>query len=213
MTKTTPNNISTPIPLSPDMICCVNFQGVEVNAYRHHLFRWIPHFKEMGNGQVRFVSCADRGSTPPLIMVSSFAWPPTDGNEHPGTSEVVITAPVTFLTRMHVHQSRFGENLWTLGTARKTVGYLAKEEGYDKLSRTITFNDVIKVLDVSSSGTYTETAGGGGEDEPAIGIVFSTAYPTLLERHGPPLSMDMDDARGRMAVSMSDGTLAIIEFV
>ena len=53
-----------------------------------------------------------------------------------------------------------------------------------------------------------------GEDEASpMGERFWTPYIQWLESHGPPLSLDMDDARGRIVILMSDGTLAVIEFV
>jgi len=48
------------------------------------------------------------------------------------------------------------------------------------------------------------------EVEIPMGELLWTSYPQWLEKHG---SLDMDDTRGRMVISMVDGTLAVIEFV
>ena len=50
MVKTIPDVVPTFIPLSPNTMYRVNFQGKGVQFYRNCYLRWRPHFQEVGNG-------------------------------------------------------------------------------------------------------------------------------------------------------------------
>lgn len=78
---------------------------------------------------------------------------------------------------------------------------------------TVGYLRMIALLDMKGGTTPGEsTKDGEGESSP-MGEFLYTPYPQWLEKHGSPLCLDMDDAHGRMVISMSDGTLAVIEFV
>jgi hypothetical protein len=52
-----------------------------------------------------------------------------------------------------------------------------------------------------------------GDHDGAIGVYFTTEFPSCFRKHGGVLSMDMDDSNGRLIMSMEDGALAVMEFV
>ena len=45
------------------------------------------------------------------------------------------------------------------------------------------------------------------------GRIGSTLLPQWIMEYGLPLSIDMDDARGRLVCSLPGGALAVVEFV
>jgi len=213
MEKTIPEVIPTLIPLSPNTIYRVGFHGEGVQLYRNRSLKWRPHFQEVGNGQIRFFGRTEPSYYTLLVMVSTMAWPPTHGPQ-PDTGNVTALAPA-FFTQVNINRSRFREELWTSGTAKKTIGILATNVVRSSSSSGSEYQRVIKLLDIrggASPGESTKEGEGEGESSP-MGELFWTSYPQWLEKHGLPLSLDMDDARGRMGISMSDGTLAVIEFV
>jgi len=210
MVKPIPNIVSTCIPLSPNTTYRVEFQGEGVQLYRNLSLQWRPHFQEVANGQLRFFSRTRSGSVPPLVMVSTLAWPPTH-RPQAGDRNVIVKARATFFTQVNTNMSRFFQALCTFGTAKKTIGILASDIARDPVT-TRGYQQVIKLLDISGDPHGETTMGGGGKETP-MGEVFWAPYPKWLEKHGSPVSLDMDDARGRMVISMSDGTLAVIEFV
>lgn len=216
MVKTIPNVIPTPIPLSPSMICRVDFQGKDVELYRGLPLQWRPHFQEVANGQIRFFGRTKAGSILPLVMVSTLPWPPTPTHgpqTQTGDRKVIVTARATFFTHVNINRSRFRQELWTLGTARKTIGILATDAVGDRMTFPRKYQNVIKLFDIKSRDTHGETTMDKEGKETPMGELFSTPYPQRLEKYGLPVSLDMDDACGRMVISMSSGGLAVIEFV
>lgn len=212
MVRTIPNVIPTIIPLSPNTTCRVDFQGEDVELYRHLPLEWRPHFQEVANGQIRFFGRTKSTSIIPLVMVSTLAWPPTHGSQA-SDQKVTVKARATFFTQVNITRSRFGEELWTLGTAKKTIGILAIDLVRDRIATPREYQRVIKLFDIKTGGTHGEITMDGEGKASSMGELFCTSIPQWLAEHGQPLSLDMDDARGRMVLSMSDGTLAVIEFV
>ncbi len=212
MVKTIPNVIPTIIPLSPNTTYRVNFQGNDVELYRNHPLEWRPHFQEVANGQIRFFGRTKSNSIFPLVMVSTLAWPPTHGSQA-SNQTVTVKARATFFTQVNIKRSRFGQELWTLGTAKKTIGVLAINVVSEPISFSRGYRLVIKLFDIKSGATHGETAMDGEGKASSMAELLLTSYPQWLGEHGQPVSLDMDDARGRMVLSMSDGTLAVIEFV
>jgi len=210
MVKTIPNVVPTCIPLSPNTIYRVDFQGEGVQLYRDLPLQWRPHFQEVANGQLRFFSRTKSSSVPPLVMVSTLAWPPIY-RPQAGDRNVIVKARATFFTQVNTNMSRFFQQLCTLGTAKKTIGILATDVVRDPVTSR-EYQQVIKLFDISGDPHVETTMGGEGKETP-MGEVFWAPYPKWLEKHGSPVSLDMDDTRGRMVISMSDGTLAVIEFV
>ena len=212
MVKTIPNVIPTIIPLSPNTTCRVEFQGEDVELYRNLHLGWRLQFQEVANGQIRFFGRTKANSMIPLVMVSTLAWPPTHESQA-SDQKVTVKARATFFTQVNIHRSRFGQELWTLGTAKKTIGVLAINVVRDPVSLSRDYRLVIKLFDIKSGDTHGETAMDEEGKASSMGELLWTSYPPWLAEHGQPASLDMDDARGRMVLSMSDGTLAVIEFV
>lgn len=212
MVKTIPNVVPTIIPLPPNTTYRVDFQGEGVRLYRDLPLGWRPQFQEVANGQIRFFSRTKYNAIIPLVMVSTLEWPPTHGSQASGQT-VTVKAQATFFTQVNITRSRFGQELWTLGTAKKTMGVLAINVVRDPVALSREYRHVIKLFDIRSGDIYGETTTDGEGKANTMGEVFWTSYPQWLEKHGEPVSLDMDDSRGRMVLSMSDGTLAVIEFV
>jgi hypothetical protein len=124
MVKTIPNVVPTSIPISPNTTYRVDFQGEGVQLYRFLPLQWRPHFQEVANGQLRFFGRTKSSSVAPLVMVSTLAWPPTHGPQA-GDQNVIVKAQATFFSQVNINRSRFSQELWTLGTAKKTIGILA----------------------------------------------------------------------------------------
>jgi len=210
MVKTIPSVVPTCIPLSPNTTYRVEFQGEDVQLYRNLSLQWRPHFQEVANGQLRFFGRTKSSPVPPPVMVSTLAWPPTH-RPQAGDRNVIVKARATFFMRLHIDTSPSFQELCTLGTAKKTIGILANEIVRDPVTSRW-YQQVIKLLDISGD-PHGETSMDEGGKETPMGEDFWAPYPQWLEKHGSPVSLDMDDARGRMVISMSDGTLAVIEFV
>jgi hypothetical protein len=212
MVKTIPDLVSTVIPLPPNTIYHLDFQGEGLQFYRSRYTKWLPHFQEIGNSQIRFFGRTESNSVTPLVMVSSLTWPPAY-EPHSGTGAIIIKAPATFFTQVNINRSRSREELWTPGIAKKTIRMLAINLVRGSTSFYSEYHHVIKLLDIGGGKPHGKnTRNGEGETSP-MGAFLWTSYPQWLGEHDSPLSMDMDDARGRMVISMSDGTLAVIEFV
>jgi hypothetical protein len=202
---------STHFLFSPNVTYHVEFRGEAVQFYRNHSLKWRPHFREVGNGQIRFFGRTDIDTEPALVMSSTLAWPPASG-PHPGTDNIFVKAPATFFTHVCI-TSCDSEDLWTSGTAKKTIGMLATNVVRDSMSFDTEYQEVIKLLDIDCSELHGETTINGEVETNPVGKFFWTPLPQRVGEHVLPLSMDMDDTRGRMAISMSDGSLAFIEFV
>jgi len=131
-------------------------------------------------------------------MVSTLPWPPTHG-PRPGAGNVIVNAPATFF-RQQNNSLRLCRNPWTLGSAKKTLGVIARtsDVARSSISPCCEYRHVIKLLDIRSGASHGETARDGESEPGHMGELFWTSYPQWLERHGSPLSLDMDDTRGRM---------------
>ena len=212
MVKTIPNVVPTTIPLAPNTTYRVEFQGEGVNLYRDLPLSWRPQFQEVANGQIGFFSRTKHNAVVPLVMLSTLEWPPTHGLQASGQT-VTVKARATYFTQVNINRSRFGQELWTLGTAKKTIGVLAINVVRNRVAFSSEYRHVIKLFDGRCGDIHGETTKDGEGKANTMGEVFFTSYPQWLGKHGEPVSLDMDDSRGRMVLSMSDGTLAVIEFV
>lgn len=104
----------------------------------------------------------------------------------------VIKAPVTFFIQdVRILRSRFGEDLWTFGNAKKNIAWtieLPVEGGEERWER------FVEVIDVGNAyqPPHAESDPGQSGD---ISSIFRTLLPKWTTEYGLPLSIDMDDAR------------------
>jgi len=210
MTTTAVQTLPSTIPCPPYKSYRVEFEGFALACYQDMQLSWLPQIKEFRSKEFRFVSRTDHRSDLAIVMIAPFRW-----NQHqtPGAVEgdtiPVIKAPVTFLSPdVGILRSRFGEDLWTLGNAKKHIAWITEhpvegEEGWEKF---------IEVVDVGHAGQPPHAEGDPGPGG-YIGSTSQNFLPQWIKEHGLPLSMDMDDARGRLVCSLPDGALAVVEFV
>ena len=139
-------------------------------------------------------------------MTALLAWAPSTREARSDTDTPVIKAPVTLVMERNSN-AWFSDWLWTWPIAgRRTVGYLAATKNSRK-------HCPAEITLVDTSGVDTQEDGGRNWEESAMANVFSAQpqFPGL--NYGDLLSMDIDDTRGRMAVSTSCGRVVIFEFV
>lgn len=206
MTKTVPNAVPTLTSLPPDATYRVEFQvkviGRPLYSNHHNLF-WKIQCREMGNGQIRlFCRADDHGAHLPFLrmITSTLAWPPSTQEACSNADNIVIRAPATLITTGSLPRWSNREPHCTLCISKKTIGVLITTRHIGTIIRLIIHQEILLV----------DTGGGWGESADAVDF---TARSPLLHSHEDVLSLDMDDARGRMAVSMLNGSLVVIEFV
>lgn len=93
----------------------------------------------------------------------------------------------------------------TQGNCRKTIVWVSVDEKEEVVFR---FGEVDGVQGEESDEPPHEESG-----LRPVGREFGLKYPAWLLDHGEILSMDLDDARGRLAMVMANGSVAVIEFV
>jgi hypothetical protein len=211
MTRTTVDTLPSPIPAPPCTTYRIEFEAPALELYQGIQLYWLPQIKEFGRDQFRFVSRTDYRSDFAIVMITPFQWNPIHTRGAVGGDGVtIIKAPVTFLSRdVGILRSRFGEDLWTLGNAKKNIAWIAE---LPVQPEEVGLEMFIEVVDVSSASQLPHTEG-GAEQTGYIGSTFNTLLPQWIKEHGSPLSVDMDDARGRLVCSLRDGALGVIEFV
>lgn len=187
----------------------VEFEGFALASYQDMGLHWLPQIKEIGNDQFRLVSRTDYRSDSAVVMIIPFKWnPPQTPGAVRGDAVTVIKAPVTFLSPdVGILRSRFGEDLWTLGNAKKNIAWISErpvEGGGEEL--------FVEIVDVGNASRPPHAEGDPGQSG-YIGSTFKTLLPRWIRNHGIPLSIDMDDMRGRLVCSLPDGIMAVVEFV
>jgi len=211
MTRTTVETSRSTIPCPPFTTYRVEFEGFALARYEDMQLYWLPQIKEIGSNQFRFVSRTDYRSDLAVIMIVPFKWSSaqTLGTVE-GDTVTVIKAPVTFLSpAVEILRSRFREDLWTLGNAKRNIAWISQHavEGEERH-----WIELIEVVDVGNANQPPHA-----EDDPGqsgyIGSTFHTFLPRWITEYGLPLSIDMDDARGRLVCSLPGGALAVVEFV
>ena len=211
MTKTIPETASTraPCPISPDATYRVEFQGLDLPLHGIH-FPVCFSCKEMGNGHIRFFSRAYKNlqwysldNLTNLIMTSSLAWPPSTQEAHLDADTLVIQAPASLF--MKDQSSGHDRSHWTRSHGGRTIGLLAYTGDLVHRSREII------LVDTGSVGTKADR--GRKSEASAMATIFSAPAPYPLWIMDHILSVDIDDARGRMVVARTDGSLVIIEFI
>ena len=205
MTKTIPVAAPTLAPISPDATYCVEFQGLDLQPYGRTFSEFFS-CKEMGNGHIQFFSRAGKqipwGGLTNLIMTSSLVWPPSTQEPRLDAETLVIQAPASLLMQDQADRHR---RHWTRPDGGQTIGLLTYT-GY--LS-----HHSLKIILVDTGGVDTQEDRGRRLEASAMATTFSARAPHPLWDTSYILSVDIDDAHGRMVVAMVDGGLVIIEFV
>ena len=163
---------------------------------------WWPVLQPLRDGKrLRLLSRAVSSSGPPdpLLGMVSFDWEKVRDSERVRS----ITLRRSFLRHTYIVRSRYGVDLCTQGNCRKTSAWLSVDDEGRMVFR---FAEVD-----SEAGDPSEPPSADGV--PRIGREFGFAYPNWLHEHGEVLSMDLDDSRGRMALTLASGSVAILEFV
>lgn len=211
MTRTAVGTLPSTIPCPPFTTYRVEFEGSFLASYQDRELFWLPQIKEIGSNQFRFVSRTDARSDLAIVMIVPFKW---GSYQTLGTVEgdaiPVIKAPVTcFIQDACILRSRFGEDLWTFGNAKKNIAWIIEipvEGEEDRWER------FIEVIDVGNAYQPPHAESDPGQSD-HIGNTFRTLIPRWTAEYGLPLSIDMDDARGRLVCSLPGGALAVMEFV
>ena len=210
MTKTIPEAASILAPISPDATYRVEFQGLDLELYPENLSEYFS-CKDMGNGHIQFFSRAHATSTSDwslsltnVIMTSSLVWPPSTQEARLDADTLVIQAPASLITKDQPASRK--RSHWTRRYGGQTIGLLTYTG--DFACRTP------EIILVDTGGVHTEEGRGRRSEASTKAAIFSARVPhPLLGRMDHILSVDIDDARGRMVVATRDGSLVIMEFV
>lgn len=206
------------VPLSPSYTCRINFEAQGLAP--GHI--WYPQIKELDpwTRKLRLLSRSFPGSDQTILTMSSFAWPPV-GSEVASGAIILPPTPIprtVIRTTRILNNSSVGSALWAYGSAGKTIAWMSHRlipvVGGDNIEL-----PVLKFAEVD--GDDWVVADGDRHtaqllcalDVHSVGREFEVKYPEWLAEHGELLSMDLDDSRGRLALSMSDKTVVILEFV
>ena len=211
MTKTAVGVLPSTIPCPPFTTHRIEFEGFALASYQDMQLSWLPQIKEIGSDQFRFVSRTDPRSELSIVMTVPFKWgsPQTPGTIE-GDTITVIKAPVTFFSpTVVILRSHFREDLWTLGNAKKNIAWITQHPVEEEGRGWMRF---IEIVDVGNASQPPHAESDPGQSS-HIGRTFRAVLPQWMEEHGLPLSMDMDDARGRLVCSLPGGALAVVEFV
>jgi hypothetical protein len=188
-----------PIP-QPSQILTIAYDND--NIVLDHNLAWWPVLQPLRDGQhLRLLSQAlsTTISGEPLIGMVSFDW----GKVHGSDRSRSATLRRSFLRHTYVVRSRYGVDLCAQGNCRKTSAWISVDDNGRLVFR---FAEV----DCKAEGPAGISAADG---VPRVGRDFGFPYPRWLLEQGEILSMDLDDSRGRMALTLANGRVAIIEFV
>jgi hypothetical protein len=207
----------TPIPIAADATYRIEpegYNGFDGDIWRH---QWLPQLKPVAAGQLRLLTV--RFSPDHTFMMAPFQWPPLlDISSLPPEEPVTIKCPVTFLGNVTIARSRFGRPLWTSENPKKNIAWIYWAIRKNTLWTSFVRRDRrhvrrIAFADAGSVHSTPETGQKSKDHDGTVGVCFTTEYPPWLDKHGDVLSMDMDDANGRLIMSMEDGALVVMEFV
>ena len=205
MTRTIPGAAPILAPISPDATYRVEFQGIYLELYGGNFSEFFS-CNEMGNGYIQFFSRVHTMSTcGPIhhIMTSSLVWPPSTQEARLDEDTLVIQAPASLIT---THELAGGQRAhWTQRYGGQTIGLLAYTGHFCHRS--------LKIILVDTGGVDTPEDRGRRSEASARAAILSALVSHPPSEIGHILSVDIDDARGRMVVARKDGSLVIIRFV
>ena len=219
MTPVEGDFISPLQPLSPSYFCRFNFEDQDLAP--EHV--WHPQVKEMDpwSRKLRLLSRAFPTANQTILTMSSFEWPPAGSDGANGTIILPpLPVPRTVIRSTQILNSSVGSTLWAYGSSGKTIAWkshrrIPVSEGDYIEGPVLKFTEVdgddweaAEQTDKLATSTPL-----GATKVHSVGREFEVEYPQWLANHGELLSMDLDDARGRLALSMSDRTVVILEFV
>jgi hypothetical protein len=200
--------------LSPSYTCRVDFEDQGLTPEQ----TWHSQFTEMDpwTRKLRLLSRSFPSVDQTILTMSSFEWPPAGSD---GAHGMVIVPPIprTVIRFTQILSSSVRSALWAYGSACKTIAWMSRRlMTVDEVDDTEI--PVFKFAEVDGDEwEATEqdvlTTSLGAIIPRSVGKEFELEYPAWLADHGELLSMDLDDARGRLALSMSDRTIVILEFV
>ena len=205
MTKTISEAASILAPISPDATYRVEFQGLDLELYGREFSAFVS-CNEVGNGCVQFLSQVHTQSTRSLanlIMTPSLVWPPSTQEARWDADTLVIQAPASPIMTYQLGGRQRGH--WTQRYDGKTIGFLTYTGDFDR--------HILEIILVDTGGVDSPEDRGRRSEASAMAAIFSARVPHPLSNMDHILSVDIDDARGRMVVAMVDGGLVIIEFV
>jgi hypothetical protein len=201
-----------PLPIAPDVTYRIELEGH--NSFEDDIwsYRWVPQIKPVAAGQLRLLSWPLYIAPNYTLMMAPLQWPPPFTTRLSPQDPITIKCPVTFLRKVSIDRSVYDRALWTSENPKKNIAWIYWDQGdhYPGSSwgvRNIAFADAGSVHSPPEAELKPEDHDG------TVGVYFTTKYPVHLDEHGMVLSMDMDDANGRLIMSMEDGTLAVMEFV
>ena len=188
-----------PIP-SPNQTLTIEYDNNDI-SFDSSLIWW-PVLQPLRDGKrLRLLSRAVSSSMSrdPLLGMVSFDW----GNDRGSDRFLSIALRRSFLRHTYIVRSRYGVDLCAQGNCRKTNAWISVDDE-DKM--------VFRFAEVDSeakdSSDISDTDG-----VPRVGREFGFLYPDWLRENGEVLSMDLDDSRGRMGLTLANGSVAIFEFV
>ena len=188
-----------PIP-SPNQTLTIDYDNNDI-SFDSSLIWW-PVLQPLRDGKrLRLLSRAVSSSMSrdPLLGMVSFDW------ENDRGSDIFLSIALrrSFLRHTYIVRSRYGVDLCAQGNCRKTNAWISVDDE-DKM--------VFRFAEVDSeakdSSDISDTDG-----VPRVGREFGFLYPDWLRENGEVLSMDLDDSRGRMGLTLANGSVAIFEFV
>ena len=213
MTKTIPDTVPTLTPISPDGTYRVEFQGPDLRLHHEYTDLLLSSCKVMADGHIGLFSrTCDGDADCALLMRSAFLqWPPPNQECRPGADTLTMRAPAALVVIPGLSTSN--NLVWTWSTAGKIMGIVTSTPIVDLRPLAPYFRVAIVLVDTNGVDSPEET--GHRWEENAVATVFSApaSLPYAHKHYNYPLSVDIDEARGRMAVSAIDGSLVITEFV
>ena len=162
---------------------------------------WWPILQPLRDGKrLRLLSRAVSGplSGDALLGMVSFDWEKVRDSDR----FCSIALRRSFLRHTYIIRSRYGVDLCAQGNCRKTNAWVSVDDEERMVFR---FAEVDCEVDYSSDPSTDDGV-------PRVGREFGFPYPDWLLEQGEILSMDLDDSRGRMALSLANGSVAIFEF-
>lgn len=188
-----------PIP-SPNQTLTIDYDNDNI-SFDSNLIWW-PVLQPLRDGKrLRLLSRAVSNSLArdPLLGMVSFDWE----NVRDSDRFRSIALRRSFLRQTYIVRSRYGVDLCAQGNCRKTNAWVSVDDEGRMVFRFAEVDSEAK--DPSDAST--------ANGIPRVGREFGFLYPEWLGEYGEVLSMDLDDSRGRMALTLANGSVAIFEFV
>ena len=188
-----------PIP-SPNQALTIEYDNENISF--DSSLMWWPVLQPLRDGKrLRLVSRAVSSSMSrnSVVGMVSFDWE----NVRDSDRFRSIASRRSFLRHTFIVHSRYGVDLCAQGNCRKTNAWVSVDDEGRVVFRFAEVDSEAK--DPSDPST--------ADGIPQVGREFGFLYPEGLLDSGDILSMDLDDSRGRMALTLASGTVAIFEFV